>query len=169
MRAALGYDPDLATPRRFNERLGHKILNDRDPLIPRSLDKVAARQMVAERAGASHLVPLLGVYRRASEVPWDALPMRFVAKASHGSGMNVLVYDKAAVDRTAVLGRLDGWLRESHYEWTAEWGYRDIPPRIVVEEMSFAAVRGCWKYISTASAPIDASAIMRRSTHCPSH
>jgi hypothetical protein len=34
-----------------------------------------------------------------------------------------------------VLGRLDGWLRESHYEWTAEWGYRDIPPRIVVEEM----------------------------------
>jgi hypothetical protein len=135
MRAALGYEPDFVNPTRFNERLGRKILYDRDPLIPRSLDKVAARDLAAERIGAAHLVPLLGVWDRAADIPWDALPDRFVAKASHGSGMNVLVHDKRGADRAAVLRRLDAWLRESHYAWTGEWGYRDIPPRILVEEM----------------------------------
>lgn len=135
MRARLDYDPDLRDPHSFNERLGHKILHDRNPLIPLTSDKVTARRLAAERIGEEYLVPLVGIWDRAAEIPWEALPDRFVAKASHGSGMNVLVRDKRSADREAVLRRLDSWLGESHYAWTAEWGYRDVKPRILVEEM----------------------------------
>ena len=47
MRAALGYEPDFRRPRTFNERVAHRILHDRNPLIPLTTDKVTARDYVA--------------------------------------------------------------------------------------------------------------------------
>ena len=134
LRDALGYDPDLRHPRTFNERIVWKILHDRNPLIPLTLDKVAVRGWVAERIGEQFLVPLLGVWQRASDIPWDDLPARFVAKANHGSGYNILVSDREKTRRADVLRQLDQWLAESYYDRTGEWGYRDIPRRILIEE-----------------------------------
>lgn len=135
MRAALGYDPDFRNPRTFNERIARKILYDRDPLLVRTTDKIAARDFVAARIGAEYLVPLIGTWDRAADIPWDALPDRFVLKANHGSGMNLIVTDKARADRAAVLEQADRWLRGNHYEWTGEWAYSRIRPRLLAEEM----------------------------------
>lgn len=134
MRDALGYEPNLRRPRTFNERMAWKILHDRNPLIPLTLDKVAVRDWVAERIGTETLVPLLGVWDRAADIPWDDLPARFVLKTNHGSGYNILVPDKAAVCRGSVARQLDAWLAENYYDRTGEWGYRDIRPRILAEE-----------------------------------
>ncbi len=134
MRASLGYEPDLRHPRTFNERLARKILDDRNPLIPLTLDKVRVRDWVAERVGAEVLVPLVGVWERAADIPWDALPERFVAKTNHGCTFNLLVPDKAKQDRAEAIRTLDGWMQENYYEQAQEWGYRDIPRRILVEE-----------------------------------
>lgn len=135
MRAELGYEPDLRNPRTYNERLAHKILHDRDPLLVRTSDKIAVREVVAESIGAEHLIPLVGTWRRAADIPWDALPDRFVLKANHGSGTNLIVRDKAAVDRDAVLREADGWLAGNHYAWTAEWAYSRIRPRLLAEAL----------------------------------
>jgi hypothetical protein len=135
MREALGYDPDFRDPRTYNERLAWRILYDRNPLFPLTIDKIAVRDYVAEKVGPKVLVPLLGTYDRAADIPWEHLPSRFALKASHGWDMNLLVHDKAAVDRGAVLQRADTWLQQSHYEQTGEWGYRDIRPRLLIEEL----------------------------------
>ena len=134
MREALGYEPDLRHPRTFNERIAWKILHDRNPLIPLTLDKVAVRGWVADRIGEQFLVPLLGIWNRAGDIPWADLPTRFVAKANHGSGYNILVSDKAMTCRAGVLRQLDQWLAENYYDATGEWGYRNIPRRILIEE-----------------------------------
>jgi hypothetical protein len=134
MRASLGYEPDLRQPRTFNERLARKILDDRNPLIPLTLDKVRVRDWVAARIGAEFLVPLIGTWRRARDIPWDELPSRFVAKTNHGCAYNLLVTDKASQDRAEAIRTLDGWLAENYYDHAREWGYRDIPRRILVEE-----------------------------------
>jgi hypothetical protein len=135
MRSALGYEPDLRSPVTYNEKLGWRILNDRNLLIPRTTDKVAVRDYVAQKVGSEVLIPLLGVWERSCDIPWDSLPQRFVLKASHGWNMNRLVRDKASVCRATALGQADEWLRQDHYAEAGEWGYRDISPRLLAEEM----------------------------------
>jgi len=135
MHGALGYRPDLAQPRTFNEKIGWRILNDRNPLIPLTTDKIAVRDWVAARIGTDILIPLLGVWERAEDVAWKSLPQRFVLKASHGWNMNLLVHDKARTDERAARDTAAGWLTQSHYRATGEWGYRDIAPRLLAEEM----------------------------------
>jgi hypothetical protein len=135
MRMALGYDPDFRSPRTFNEKLAWRMLYDRNPLFPLTIDKIAVRDYVAAKVGTEILIPLLGTWDRAADVPWASLPQRFVLKASHGWNMNLLVTDKDAIDRAAALQTADGWLRRNHFTETYEWGYRNIPPRLLAEEM----------------------------------
>lgn len=142
MRDALGYEPNLRRPRTFNERMARKILHDRNPLIPQTLDKIAVRDWVAGRIGTETLVPLLGVWDCAADIPWEALPARFVLKTNHGSGYNILVSDKAAACRSRVSRQLETWLAENYYDRTGEWGYRDIRPRILAEEFLAGADGG---------------------------
>ncbi len=134
MRDALGYTPNLRNPRSFNERIAWKILNDRNPLIPLTLDKLAVRPWAAERIGSRAITPLIGVWDRAADIPWDSLPNRFVLKANHGSGYNILVSDKATACRSRILDAAQSWLAENYGERTGEWGYRSIHPRLLVEE-----------------------------------
>ena len=135
MRAALGYEPNLRRPRSFNEKIGWRILHDRNPLIPLTIDKIGVRDWVAARAGDDILIPLLGTWERAQDIDWETLPQRFVLKASHGWSMNLLVHDKGTMNRDSALATASGWLGRSHYAATDEWGYRDIPPRLLAEEM----------------------------------
>jgi hypothetical protein len=142
MRAALRYEPDLRNPLTYNERLARKILYDRDPRLVRTSDKIAVRDFVAERIGPEYLVPLIGVYDCAADIPWDHLPDRFVLKANHGSGTNLLVHDKSAVDLSDALRRADGWLAENHYWWTGEWAYSRIKPRLLAEALLEGDAKG---------------------------
>ncbi|WP_144404696.1 ATP-grasp fold amidoligase family protein [Belnapia sp. F-4-1] len=134
MREALGYQPNLHHPRSFNERIAWKILHDRNPLIPLTLDKVAVRPWAAERIGGQYITPIVGVWDSAGEIPWAALPQRFVLKANHGSGYNILVPDKALACRGTILAQAEAWLAENYGEQTGEWGYRSIQPRLLIEE-----------------------------------
>jgi hypothetical protein len=135
MRAALGYEPDFRRPRTFNERVAHRILHDRNPLIPLTTDKVTARDYVAAKVGPEILIPLLGVWDRAADIPWDALPDRFALKGSHGWQMNLLVQDKARIARDDALRQAGQWLSTNHYEQTGEWGYRYLRPRLLAEKL----------------------------------
>ena len=135
MRQALGYCPDVRNPRTFNEKLAWRMLYDRNPLIPLTTDKVAVRDWVASRVGPGVLVPLFGVWNRAADISWDALPPCFVLKASHGWNMNLLVRDKQTVDHASALATAEQWLRTSHAAETGEWGYRDVPHRLLAEKL----------------------------------
>jgi len=132
---AIGYKPNLRNPRTFNEKIAWRMLYDRNPLIPLTMDKVSVRNYVAAKVGSDVLVPLIGVYERSADIPWEELPNQFALKASHGSAMNLLVRDKKKIDRAAVLREADVWLKTNYYEHNREWGYRDIHPRLIIEEL----------------------------------
>ncbi len=134
MRRHLGYDPDLRHPLTYNEKLGRRIIHDRNPLIPLTTDKVAVREYVARKI-PDILIPVFGIYGSAAEIDWAALPDSFVLKAAHGCGMNLIVRDKASVDRDDVLRRADEWLAQNYYEVYREWAYRSIPRRLLVEQL----------------------------------
>jgi hypothetical protein len=135
LRRSLGYNPNLENPRTYNEKIAWRILYDRNPLISLTTDKVAVRDYVAAKIGPEILVPLIGVYGRAADIPWDTLPERFALKAGHGCEMNLLVRDKFAVDRDTVLRQAEMWLTQNYYDKSREWAYRRIQPRLLIEEL----------------------------------
>ena len=50
------------------------------------------------RWGEEYLVPLLGVWDSPDEIDFASLPSSFALKATHGSGWNILVPNKSALD-----------------------------------------------------------------------
>jgi hypothetical protein len=125
---------NLRHPRTFNEKLQWLKLRYRDPLMRRCADKVAVRDYVAEQAGPDVLIPLLGTYTSAAAIDFQRLPKRFVLKANHGSGWNILCRDRETLDFARTRARLDAWLRTDFSRIAREWVYEGIPPRLLCEE-----------------------------------
>jgi hypothetical protein len=126
---------NLRSPRTFNEKLQWLKLYLRDDLAKKCADKAAVRDYVSATIGPDVLTSIYGVYERVDDIPWDELPEACVFKATHGSGWNILCYDRTAADRKAIMADLGRWLRRNHFWITREWVYRDIRPRIMIEEM----------------------------------
>ena len=124
----------LEAPRTMTEKIHWLKLYDSTPLKGRLADKFLVREWVADTVGEEYLVPLLGVWDSPDEIDFASLPTSFVLKATHGSGWNVLVPNKSALDEEWARGRLREWLGlrqamkggfELHYEY--------CEPRIVCE------------------------------------
>jgi len=126
---------NLANPETYNEKIQWLKLYDKDPRKTLLSDKYLVRDWIKEKIGEDYLIPLLGVYRKASEIDFDALPDAFVLKANHGSGMNVIIKDKKAADLNAIRNQMDAWLRTNFaFQQGFEMQYNDIPRRIIAEE-----------------------------------
>lgn len=138
---AFGYELNLANPATFNEKLNWLKCYDRNPLITQCSDKYGVRDYITDRVGAHILNELLGVYEDANEIDFDALPSRCVLKVTHGSGWNVLVKDgdyfirKKRLDSVKrAKSRLKRWLKKKQHIRYQEWGYKNVPPKIVCEK-----------------------------------
>jgi len=110
----------------MTEKIHWLKLYDSTPLKGRLADKFLVREWVADTVGEEYLVPLLGVWDSPDEIDFASLPTSFVLKATHGSGWNILVPNKSALDEEWARGRLREWLGlrqamkggfELHYEY----------------------------------------------------
>jgi len=133
-RKTHGVFPNLLRPGTLNEKILYRILFDRRPILRRLADKAAVRPYVEARLAPWALPKLYWLGRRSGEIPFEALPDRFVVKPTHGSGWVRIVRDKAALDRHALVAECEQWLKQSYYEITREWVYKGIAPKILIEE-----------------------------------
>jgi len=133
-RRKFGRWPNLRSPKTFSEKVNYKKLYCRDPLLTTLEDKYEVRQYVRERIGDEYLTKLYLVTDNAEDIDFAKLPDRFVIKATHGCGWNIIVKDKSGVDVLAVKQQMAQWLRLNYYNVGREWSYKNIPPRIIVEE-----------------------------------
>lgn len=131
-RRRVGRWPRITAPQTFNEYLLNRILIEK-PDISAYTDKARAREMVADRLGAS-FVPARYLLTDDPRLPWDSLPRRFVVSATHGSTMTIIVNDKETLDRKAAETVMAAWLAHDFGHATRERFYSAIPPRLLVEE-----------------------------------
>ncbi len=126
---------DLNNPKTFNEKIQWIKLYDSTPIKTKLADKYLVREWVKEKIGEKYLIPLLGVYDKFEEIDFSKLPNRFVIKCNHGCAYNIIVKEKSQLDLADVKARLDKWMGENYaLKWGCELHYRDIPPKIVIEE-----------------------------------
>ncbi|MCD7945955.1 MAG: hypothetical protein LUF81_05070, partial [Clostridiales bacterium] len=130
-----GHVLNLEHPRTYTEKIQWLKLYDSTPLKGRLSDKYLVRDYVKEKIGEEYLVPLLGVWDRAEDVPFDDLPEQYALKATHGSGWNIIVHDKSQLNVNDARRKLKEWLQtdfafrdglELHYSYTE--------PRIIAEK-----------------------------------
>jgi hypothetical protein len=124
----------LSRPRTLTHHLFLKMARDRDPLLTVTSDKLAVRGYVAERLGPELLPALYAVLDSPEGLLDLDLPARYVVKATHGSGMTAVVTDDGPAQRAAVAARARRWLAVRYWRKNGEWGYRNIRPRLIVEE-----------------------------------
>ena len=125
---------DLKKPRTLNEKTQWLKLYDHSPLKTRLADKYEVREWVREQIGEKYLTNILGVWNDVSEIDFSALPQRFVLKATHGSGMNIIVKNRDELDVKAAKKEMKSWLKTNIAYHGLELCYRDIKPRIIAEE-----------------------------------
>lgn len=131
----MGYRLCLADPRTFSEKMQWLKVHGRLERFAPWTDKERVRNYVRDCVGETYLVPLLGVYGRTKDIPLQALPDRFVIKATHGCGWNELVTDKASWDCRAARNKLDRWLASNYYFKYGEANYKPLKGRILVEAL----------------------------------
>jgi hypothetical protein len=124
----------VSRPKTLTHRLFLKMARDRNPLLTVTSDKLAVRDYVETRLGPGYLPELYGVLDSPDELHGLALPSRYVVKATHGSGMTALVTADDPATRTAIAKRARKWLAYPYWRKNGEWGYRDVRPRLIVEE-----------------------------------
>jgi hypothetical protein len=134
-RFITGRPLNLHQPTTYTEKLQYlrHFVYPLDPLVIKATDRVTMRDMLMEKRLKAHLIPSLGVYERVQDIPWDKLPNQFVIKCTHGSGMNVIVYDKRTLAIRRVKRQLQRWLRTDYGLKTLERHYSPIPRKILIE------------------------------------
>ena len=126
---------NLTNPRTFNEKIQWMKLYDSTELKTRLADKYLVREWVKEKIGEEYLVPLLGVWDSFDEIDFDKLPDQFALKANHGSGWNIIVKDKASLDREAAKKKFNDWMNSNFaFKEGLELHYMNIPPKIIAEK-----------------------------------
>lgn len=130
----IGKRLNLKNPKTFNEKLQWLKLHDRNPEYTTMVDKVEAKKWVAERIGEQYIIPTLGVWDRAEDIDFDALPDQFVLKTNHDSGGVVVCKDKNKLDRNLTQKKMARSLKRDFYAYGREWPYKNVPHKILAEQ-----------------------------------
>ena len=131
---AFGKYPNVLFPTSFNEKIARRMMFDRRAVLTQVADKFSVRKYVEDRLGSEILPRLYWVTTDPSDIPFDILPKEFVVKPTHGSGWVSRVEDKCELDTEQLIRDCEHWLSlDFSQAWQERW-YKDIPPRIVIEE-----------------------------------
>ena len=147
-----GYPLNLDNPKSFNEKIVHKKIFDRNPLMPITADKYRARQYIRERIGSeadNHLIPLLWVGDNPKDIPFDRLPDEYIIKPNNAAGRWITAegikglnkYDINHTHKEGVnlsneelIDICKDWFTTIHGVQWYEWVYQAIKPTLVIVE-----------------------------------
>ena len=125
---------NLDSPSGYNEKCQWmKLYYHRQEMVV-MVDKYAAKTWAANKIGDEHIVPCYGVWDKAEDIGFDALPNQFVLKCTHGCGGHFICKDKNTLDVNLVRKNFRKELRSSVYTQTREWPYKHVKPRIIAEQ-----------------------------------
>lgn len=134
-RCQLNKKLNLDPPQTFNEKLQWLKLHDHKDYYHKVVDKAEIKELVSKHIGSNYIIPTIGVWDTVEEVPFENLPDQFVIKCTHDSGSVIVCRNKDKLNVEEVKRRLLDRLKRSTYWFGREWPYKDLKPRIIVEEL----------------------------------
>ncbi|WP_105993030.1 ATP-grasp fold amidoligase family protein [Staphylococcus simulans] len=133
IRMNTGINLNLKNPQMFVEKVNWLKLNYRNDLQTEYTDKYLMRKHLINH-GYSHLLPpLIGAYSEFNSINFDSLPNKVFLKTNHTSGVNQAI-EKNKTNLTRAKRRFDAAMKDNYFKYSREWNYKNIKPKILVEE-----------------------------------
>ncbi len=133
-KTVFGRHINWENPRTYNEKLQWLKLNDHKEIYKIIVDKIAVKDYVAKRIGKQYVIPTIGIYDNFDEIDFSKLPNQFVIKCNHDSGGLAICLDKKTFNKEEARRKIEKSLRTNYYYVSREWPYKDVRPRILIEE-----------------------------------
>lgn len=135
-RCQMGHWINWRNPKTFTEKLQWLKVYDYKPEYTLMVDKLAAKDYVAERIGQEYIIPTLGVWDRVEDIDWDSLPNQFVLKTTHGGGgCGVVVCpNKANLNKAMAIKKLQISMQSNAGNTYREKPYLNVPRKIIAEK-----------------------------------
>lgn len=125
----------LDKPQTFNEKIQHLKLKQTSGQYNKLSDKYLVREHIKSTLGDSFLPDLYWVGTDPKAIPFNELPSSFVIKCNHGSGYNLIIRDKNKINYKKIINKLESWLKSDYWKISRELNYKDIPRKIIIEEL----------------------------------
>lgn len=128
---------DLVIPSSFNEKMQWLKLHDRQEKYKTMVDKIAVKDYVSKIIGNEYIINNYGIYDKFDDIDFQRLPNKFIIKCNHYGGNNgiVICKDKLKLDKNNAEKRINRILKKNLYFYGREWPYKDIKPKILIEEL----------------------------------
>ena len=126
--------PDLEKPNTFSEKLQWMKLNYQNPLMTICSDKWEVREYLTKKGYKALLSNVISVHDNIQDFHPEKLPKNFVVKATHGSGWNLICKDKEKIHWFWWKKIMNIWLTNNIFWPGREWPYKNMKPRLIVEE-----------------------------------
>ncbi len=140
-RREVGYYPNVALPRRYNEKMFWRKIFDHNPLFVTFSDKLATKDLLAQRCPDLDVAKVLWIGRDASKIPDDVLALPVVIKANHGSDMNVF-HGNVGGQEPLPLDQINAWMERPFGEQKFEWAYTHAERKLFVEKFITTRQKG---------------------------
>ena len=102
-----------------------------DPLYAFTTDKEFVKDYIASQVGREYAVKTLAILRSEEEVFTHDYPARCCIKPTHSSGQAVFRLAGEELN----LPTIASWLKVNHYERSREYQYKNLTPKILVEDL----------------------------------
>ena len=123
------------SPKDLNEKINWLKYNSDTSLWTLCADKYRVREYIHEKGLDDTLVKLYGVWDKAEDVDWDALPKSFVLKTNNGSGDILVCKDKSKLNVDETVRKYASLLSKSFSDTNGEPHYAAMKPCLIAEEL----------------------------------
>ena len=118
----------------LQDKLNWLIIHDSNELKSKCADKILLHEYSKEKLGKDICNKILKIYNNTKEIKLNELPEKFVLKANHGSGFNIIVNNKSSFDYINAVKSLNNWLKIDYGKIFMEFHYSLINRKIFAEE-----------------------------------
>jgi len=125
----------LRNPLKLCDKINWLKINYRIPLLHTVVDKYAVREYVKNKIGKQYLNQLYFASESFSRPLYEKLPSQYVLKGTHGSGINLICYQKGQYSYDYIKKTTDEWLDTDYYITRREWAYKDVPRKLICEKL----------------------------------
>ena len=125
--------PDLSKPETFNEHILARKLQPKFFSFSKYADKESVKNYVKEKIGNQYIIPTISTFLDPASFECAKICGPCVIKATHLSSA-VILLEEGAQPTASQKARVKSWFHRNLYSVSGEPQYRDIPPRVIVEE-----------------------------------